>query len=163
MDLCNKTGLVIAIVEHCACPVAIVEWVVAAVSARSRFAWRCLGCGTYVFSHIPGGIQEGAESPPLPVAEEGRLSAPQPRPWRAVAKQAWEGHSRQGGRTVSLFAQDRKEKWVLNTRRLVKANRTWGCRASGTPPPTRGCGTRAAEGVGPYMSFRPERSGVEKS
>ena len=54
-----------------------------------------------------------AENPPLPVAEEGGFSAPQPRPWRAVAKQAREGQMRQGGRTVSLFAQDRKEKWVL--------------------------------------------------
>ena len=33
-----------------------------------------------------------AEGLPLPVAEEGRLSAPQPRLWRAVAKQARERH-----------------------------------------------------------------------
>ena len=55
----------------------------------------------------------GARRPPLPGADTGGRRAPQPRPWRAVAKQAREGHLRQGGRTVSLFAQDRKEKWVL--------------------------------------------------
>ena len=54
-----------------------------------------------------------ADETPLPVAEEGGSPAPQPRPRRAVVKQARQGHLRQGGRTVSLFGQDRKEKWVL--------------------------------------------------
>ena len=54
-----------------------------------------------------------ADGPPLPAAEEGGTESPQPRPWRAVVKQARQGHLRQGGRTVSLFVQDRKEKWVL--------------------------------------------------
>ena len=39
----------------------------------------------------------GARRPPLPGADTGGRRAPQPRPWRAVAKQAREGHSRQGG------------------------------------------------------------------
>ena len=41
-----------------------------------------------------------AESLPLPVAEEGRPSAPQPRLWRAVAKQARE---RQCGKAEEPF------------------------------------------------------------
>ncbi len=47
----------------------------------------------------PPGESKGAEGLPLPVAEEGRLSAPQPRLWRAVAKQARERQMRQGGRS----------------------------------------------------------------
>ena len=34
---------------------------------------------------------------PLPVADGGGAQFPQRRHWRAVAKQAWEWHSRQGG------------------------------------------------------------------
>ena len=34
---------------------------------------------------------------PLPVAEKGKVPFPKPRLWRAVAQQARERHSRQGG------------------------------------------------------------------
>ena len=59
----------------------------------------------------------GARRLPLPVADQGSFRAPQPRPWRAVAKQAREGQMRQGG---SHFAG-----YVLRT----------GSRRSSTPPP----------------------------
>ena len=40
---------------------------------------------------------QGNCGPPLPVADAGGTQFPQPRHWRAVAKQAREWHSRQGG------------------------------------------------------------------
>ena len=43
LNFCSKTGPVIAIVGHCTYLGTIVEWLVAALSARSRFAWRWLG------------------------------------------------------------------------------------------------------------------------
>ncbi len=46
LDLCPVTRLVIAIVGHGTHLGAILEWAVASVSARSRFAWRCLGYKT---------------------------------------------------------------------------------------------------------------------
>ena len=52
----------------------------------------------------------GRRAPPLPGAEKGGLSAPQPRHWRSVAnwrsvaKQDREWHSRQGGSIAQLAA-----------------------------------------------------------
>ena len=58
----------------------------------------------------------GRRVPPLPAADEGGLSAPQPRLWRAVAKQDRKRHLRQGGRTVSLFGQVPKREMGLESR-----------------------------------------------
>ena len=66
----------------------------------------------------------GRRAPPLPAADEGGLSAPQPRLWRAVAKQDRERHSRQGGRTVSLFGQVPKREMGLDLRSLPPASTT---------------------------------------
>ena len=65
----------------------------------------------------------GRRAPPLPAADEGGLSAPQPRLWRAVAKQDRKRHLRQGGRTVSLFGQVPKREMGLDLRRLPPAYR----------------------------------------
>ena len=65
----------------------------------------------------------GRRAPPLPAADEGGLSAPQPRLWRAVAKQDRKRHLRQGGRTVSLFGQVPKREMGLDLRSLPPASR----------------------------------------
>ena len=44
----------------------------------------------------------GRRAPPLPGAEKGGLSAPQPRHWRSVAKQDREWQLRQDGRNTQL-------------------------------------------------------------
>ena len=65
----------------------------------------------------------GRRAPPLPAADEGGLSAPQPRLWRAVAKQDRKRHLRQGGRTVSLFGQVPKREMGLDLRSLPPVSR----------------------------------------
>jgi len=50
-----------------------------------------------------------ADAPPLPVAEEGGTSAPQPRPWRAVVKQARQGHCGKAVNRFSFRARTKRE------------------------------------------------------
>ena len=101
---------------------------------------RCRAPSRYTGSSRQALFSLWADSPPLPVAEEGGLSAPQPRPWRAVAKQAREGLSRQGGRTVSLFGQVPKREMGLEYTQVMICEQD--------------TGMWGVEGAAPYKGIR---------
>ena len=101
------------------------------------------------------GYPRERRAPPLPVADEGGLSAPQLRLSRAVAKQDRERHSQQGGRTVAPTKEGRIATAVCA---LVRNDVQGGGREQGATPPHPPCGHLPLKGkAGPPGVSAPTR------